>query len=385
MPLCIDYTKDRRRCANRAVHDDTRCGIHRQTYAANVARANGVHHVQGTCVHFHPTNHWCNQPAINNDTLCQAHHDNFQERNRAINQRHEEARLRRVTTNIVLAEYHVRGVPWHQAVDELWTREHLTEGVRSDVATRLFREHDVRVRIPLGPFEHIFVDYVAWVRGGRVGDRPNTALPDPVAPAAARAPELGRIALDRQNVHTRIVSEQTNKIQAKLFEKGGDTNKRLSQFPKMAIATWLMKGWLSFDRLPDLSRDLHRFYSLKMVRQENDYLYRRMFNAAATIIKNEPDRERQMELTRRLCEECVESIGMCAEGHLTRLCNVFVGFDDAFQPPVAVGELLQQKIAAISTMDVPLEERLKQARAVFAELHIPDAEQAPWVEAIEAM
>jgi hypothetical protein len=60
---------------------------------------------------------------------------------------------------------------------------------------------------------------------------------------------------------------------------------------------------------------------------------------------------------------------------------VMVGFDDAFKPPVSTGEMLQNKMAAIAAKEVDTEIKQSEARDVFAELGIPVAEQAAWLEA----
>ena len=74
-------------------------------------------------------------------------------------------------------------------------------------------------------------------------------------------------------------------------------------------------------------------------------------------------------------------MGMCCEGHISRLCNVLVGFDDAFQPPVALGELMQQKMAAIAGLDVSEEEKRRQATQWFTEHGVPEAERVAWLDA----
>jgi chaperonin cofactor prefoldin len=58
-----------------------------------------------------------------------------------------------------------------------------------------------------------------------------------------------------------------------------------------------------------------------------------------------------------------------------------VGFNDHFKPPVSTGEVLQTRLAAISVSNVSLEMKLKEARVVLEELHIPTAEHAVWLEA----
>jgi hypothetical protein len=58
-----------------------------------------------------------------------------------------------------------------------------------------------------------------------------------------------------------------------------------------------------------------------------------------------------------------------------------VGFDDAFVPPVPVGEILQQRMAAISEMEVPYEKQIELAESVLAELNIPAEEHKNWLAA----
>jgi hypothetical protein len=90
------------------------------------------------------------------------------------------------------------------------------------------------------------------------------------------------------------------------------------------------------------------------------------------------------ELEKRLWDECKDAAipySVCTQGHLARLSNVMAGFDDAFVPAVPVGEILQQKMAAISEMDVPYEKQIELAEEVLAELKIPAAEHANWLAA----
>jgi hypothetical protein len=99
------------------------------------------------------------------------------------------------------------------------------------------------------------------------------------------------------------------------------------------------------------------------------------------MIGMEKDAERRSELYRRAWEECHESVGMCCEGHISRLCNVLVGFDEDFQPPVPFGEILQSKMAVIAGMDVSDEEKRKLANAFFDEHKTPQEERTAWLEA----
>ena len=72
---------------------------------------------------------------------------------------------------------------------------------------------------------------------------------------------------------------------------------------------------------------------------------------------------------------------MCCEGHISRLCNVLVGFDETFAPPVPFGEILQNKMAAIAALEVETEEKIRQATAFFNEFAVPEPDRAAWLEA----
>jgi hypothetical protein len=58
-----------------------------------------------------------------------------------------------------------------------------------------------------------------------------------------------------------------------------------------------------------------------------------------------------------------------------------VGFDDRFEPPVPVGEILQQKIASIANEEMSVEDKVERAVYVFRELQIPMDEWDVWVDA----
>jgi hypothetical protein len=114
-----------------------------------------------------------------------------------------------------------------------------------------------------------------------------------------------------------------------------------------------------------------------------DKLYKKALRGLWWTIKNYKG-ELRLELEKRLWDECRDSAipySVCTQGHLARLSNVMVGFDDAFVPPVPVGEILQQKMAAISEMEVPYEKQIELAEAVLAELKVPAEEHKNWLAA----
>jgi hypothetical protein len=99
------------------------------------------------------------------------------------------------------------------------------------------------------------------------------------------------------------------------------------------------------------------------------------------MIRNLPDDETKIEVFKRAFEECYESVSMCCDGHITRICNVLVGFDEAFAPPVPLGDVIQSKMAAIAGMDISTEEKVRLATAFFNEHNVQEADRTAWLEA----
>lgn len=180
--------------------------------------------------------------------------------------------------------------------------------------------------------------------------------------------QLEALTRDNQNVHTSVVNNQTSSTLEKLLDI--ETEPQYKNFENEVGRTT--------ETIPVLS-DIETWYNKRTCRNRNDHLYQRVFDGLwVTITKS----AHKKELTQRLLEEAHDSLGMCCEGHISRLCNVLVGFDETVQPEISVGELLQQKMAAISGMDLSVEHKVGQAWTVFEELKIPMNDREAWIEAL---
>ena len=205
---------------------------------------------------------------------------------------------------------------------------------------------------------------------GAQRNRVDVAVP-PDAPAPG---PLGRIAADRQNVHTAAVVKQTNAGEAKLLAEPGDGKQVGLRIARVFAAR--MGNLPAFLRVLN---DIDHWYQTPNCRQPGDRLYGKVLEGLYHTIVRQPEAV-QKELFNRLWEEASESVGMCCEGHLSRLVNVMAGFDDAFKPPVSLGEVLQNKMAAIAASGAA--DAVEQAKAFMTELGVSPAEQAPWLEAL---
>ena len=197
--------------------------------------------------------------------------------------------------------------------------------------------------------------------------------------------ELGQFAHDRQNVHTSVVTEITNR-----------GLEHLLSFPTTKSETYVMRyiestmlsvellesnvdeyNWFIDKVLPDMQS----WYKKTTCRAPGDKLYKRVVQGVFAKIQTYP-KDTQKELWKRFEEEASDSVGMCCDGHITRMVNVFAGIDESCAPEVSVGEQLQTRIAAIAAGDDTTEDKIRRATEVMNELHVPEIERTAWIEAL---
>lgn len=190
-------------------------------------------------------------------------------------------------------------------------------------------------------------------------------------------PREAQIARDEQNVHTREVTEQHNKNMAVLLSTPVPPGQQTIENIKIIWTAMYTKTPVD----ERVYADMQKWYDTQTCRTAGDWLYRRTLDHLyARIIKVENTSIRR-ELFKRLQQECAESYRMCCDGHLNRLTNVMVGFDDAFQQAVPKGLILQEKMAKIAQIENP-EERMTTAKALMTELQVGPEEAEAWLDAI---
>ena len=284
---------------------------------------------------------------------------------------------------------------WQAFMDEMALR--FQEEMRADpfhsrardIALPFFERAHANL-FPVGPEQWRARDWFRqrwiWVRNGRPGPEPvqPVLVPPAPVPQAGLQPRvnpgdnLGRLAADAQNVHTTVVTKQTNDAVEKLL---GITVPSTQQTERQMTVAWLsMPNPPGFNEYLRVANDVNRWFLTNTCRTENDNLYRKLLRGLVALIERQ-EGETRVEIFKRLWEECREAAGMCCEGHISRLCNVMVGFDESFKPPVPFGEVLQSKMSAIAMSDASDEEKIRQATLFFDEFAVPPAERVAWLEA----
>lgn len=329
---------------------------------------------------------WCPHNAAEGSHLCTAHQHREAARAQRAAARVARPNIPQMVRTLMHAFLETEPLPrWREAVTVLAAMNNVPLQARWRAARAYYNTHRVRQEEP-PQWRHAppwrLEQYWNWVIAGRQGPEPdlleNPPANAPPPPAIIRAAGLGALARDSQNVHTRVVTDQTNTATEKLLSvivpETQQTEKTMTLF-------WLGILGVSYTTYLRVSQDVNRWFTVKDCRTTGDNLYRRLLRGLVCMLNSETDDERRSEMFRRLWEECQESMGMCCEGHISRLCNVLVGFDEAFRPPIPFGELLQSKMAAIAGLDVSEEEKRKQANAFFDEHGTPQEERVAWLDA----
>jgi len=189
---------------------------------------------------------------------------------------------------------------------------------------------------------------------------------------------LQKLAGDGQNVHTRIVTKQTNTsmdiINSTTVPKGQRTTDEI-------ITHWSNSLGLDWQDINTVYLDMLEWGAKTTIYKPDDYYYRKTLRGLWALIKTYSGDEFK-EILKRLFEECQESVGMCGQGHITRLCNVLVGFHSAFLTVQSSMEQFQTKIAALAADEsLSTQTKLKEATVLLDEYDIPDNQRQAWIDA----
>ena len=442
MPTCTAFTQRSTPCTSNVREGETLCGIHRHmiatpdlearfnreqaVYRTNWERLQAGTHVrvgtrivpvdaplqagvrqppprprlpQRPCMAIKADGTLCHRTAQHDDQRCNLHH--------AVALRHIQNELltqgRREIRNIYDA-FRFNLPVYTATVAEAMPR--LTEGLNEQNQRRLMEHADELFLRPIfnnilrlihagATFEQADAQVQAWVIDGVIPLVYVPRLQEFITrqiimrqwQAERHNPQFGahqreaQLAADSQNVHTREITQQMkDSINILLAVQVPQT---INGSTMREIRTsWMEAGYSEYE-IETVYRDIVNWWNKDMIYNAGDKLYRRMLRGLWWTIKQYKEDVRK-ELEKRLWQELRDGAipySVCTQGHVARLSNVMIGFDEAFVPPVPVGEVLQQKMAAIYGMDVGYEEQMRLATDVLVELKIPREQYAEWLSA----
>ena len=265
----------------------------------------------------------------------------------------------------------------HRPPEDLITRVQWAARVRR-LLDRLALDWNIRelwnANHPRDPMDINGVIQWHWDRRAPPGGEP--AAPRPPPPDTLHA-----WAANTQNVHTAVISRQTNEGTAKLLDLPVDKNRdTIATIERMVDVVGKYRRE-SERTMSMIKQDVKLWYQQPTCRKVNDWFYKRVLDGAVTMVYSQ-EIHLKTQLMIRMFEEMKDSLGMCCEGHITRLVNIFCGFDESFKQEKSLGEQLQEFFAALAAKNCDVLEKTEAAVTELTKLKVPFEEWAPWVDAL---
>jgi hypothetical protein len=211
-----------------------------------------------------------------------------------------------------------------------------------------------------------------WTLGSDISGDLENILADIVAnaPRKRQLGELGRFANDNQNVHltatvqmVKDVVDRVLKIPVPLEFRGNRTVGEVILYTPMPPESvqWFVKKYFADEDIYDYGNGI----------------YAKVVDSVWQYIRSSPDK---MDLCKILATELTDSVGMCAQGNLTRVCNVLSGYLEGINTETH-GEQLQRRMAQLMELEKP-EDRIREGKKILEELAVPLEQRDAWIEAL---
>jgi len=189
---------------------------------------------------------------------------------------------------------------------------------------------------------------------------------------------LARFANDNQNVHTTLIVEQTKKnvqeiLKIPVPEEYKWQRNRLS----MTYKTIIMFCHLS----PKSTWQFSSMYcSDATIYDMEPGIFGKVVDGVWQFISKSPDKQ---DLKKILTSELRDNIGMCAQGNLSRMCNVLQGYLEGIGQKESVSEILGREFPKLINIPDAVE-REARGVAILRENNVPEADWNDWLEPLRA-
>lgn len=181
--------------------------------------------------------------------------------------------------------------------------------------------------------------------------------------------QLAGFAGDKQNVHTEIVIKKVKETVEKILkvdvplEYTTDTLKTLSEI----IGECKLSKQATLQMTQHYCND-HDIYDL------GKGIYANVLNGVWQYIKTS---EHSEDLKRILKSELEDNIGMCAQGNLSRLCNILAGYMEEIDLR-SLNEMISDKLSSLLEIE-DIRERIVQARSFLDLQKVPRENWKDWL------
>jgi hypothetical protein len=181
---------------------------------------------------------------------------------------------------------------------------------------------------------------------------------------------------DPQNVHTTEAVRQTKEIVAHVRKipvpEGYRWNTRIVS---KTIGEIIAECELNAHAAAQM---FNQYVSTVAVYEIEEGIYGKVLDSVWQYVKASPDKQ---DLCKILKNEMTDNIGMCAQGNLSRICNILAGYMEGVGAQESLSERLGRMLPPLMTIE-DVSERIRQACVILAENKVPASEWDTWMEPI---
>lgn len=199
------------------------------------------------------------------------------------------------------------------------------------------------------------------------------AVPQPAAPQNRN---LGDIARDNQSIHTTEVVRHTKEIVAKVREipvpEGYRWDREIcSKTPGEIIAECRLTQKAAHQMMSQYAQDTS-IYDIE------EGIYGKVLDSVWQFVKGHAEKDSLVSIIR---EEMQGNIGMCAQGNLTRICNVLSGYLDGVGVRESLSEKLGRLLPPLREIE-DLDERRAAMERILEDNRVPMEGREVWEDAV---
>jgi hypothetical protein len=192
--------------------------------------------------------------------------------------------------------------------------------------------------------------------------------------AAPRGGELGNFARDAQNVHTSVAVKQTKDMVSNILKIVVPSEfkwnaRTCSKTPGEIITECGLSAKGAWQMVAKYCQD-------EDVYDMGRGIYGKTLDGVWQYVRNSSDKA---DLCRILRQEMEDNIGMCAQGNLTRLCNILSGYMEGIGVQESPSEILGRKLPLLMEIEDETT-RLNEAYKLLVDTGIPEEQWLSWVE-----
>jgi len=194
----------------------------------------------------------------------------------------------------------------------------------------------------------------------------------PVRPVVG---ELARFARDAQNVHTTQMVKQTKDIVERIIKIPVPDDYKWSTGSVKTPGEIMMECKISQSAGWQL---MSQYAQPVSIYDMGAGIYGKVLDSVWQYIKGSPDKA---DLCKILKQEMEDNIGMCAQGNLTRICNILAGYMEGVGSTESLAERLGRLMPGLMSVEDQTE-RVRQAVQLLKDNGAPREEWEDWVSAL---